>query len=213
MADAAIQGKKRGRKPANEEPANKKIALQRAAARAFRERKEKYVHDLEETVKSLSGVTEVNQQLRLQLEQLERENAALRQSLSFRSQSNLSNSDTSSPSPLITPQHTVLLHDTPTQPVNLPPISNFTFNMGISHQSIPLQYDTFVDLRPNLDINPTVFSPELIALLNAPLPVEPTPSQIIRPHFERLRVGFFSLRCLANDGAIVDELFDRLLVS
>ncbi|ORY41658.1 hypothetical protein BCR33DRAFT_337367 [Rhizoclosmatium globosum] len=83
--------------------------------------------------------------------------------------------------------------------------------MGISHQSIPLQYDTFVDLRPNLDINPTVFSPELIALLNAPLPVEPTPSQIIRPHIERLRVGFFSLRCLANDGAIVAELFDRLL--
>jgi hypothetical protein len=44
---------KAGRKPSNLEPTNKRTAQNRAAQRAFRERKEQYVKDLEERVKLL----------------------------------------------------------------------------------------------------------------------------------------------------------------
>ncbi|KAJ1557732.1 hypothetical protein HK405_015302, partial [Cladochytrium tenue] len=53
--EAAATRKKPGRKPAMQEPANKRTAQNRAAQRAFRERKEQYVRDLEIRVKSLES--------------------------------------------------------------------------------------------------------------------------------------------------------------
>ncbi|KAI8809005.1 hypothetical protein BJ742DRAFT_246223 [Cladochytrium replicatum] len=47
--------KKPGRKPATTEPTNKRTAQNRAAQRAFRERKERYVKDLEARVKELEA--------------------------------------------------------------------------------------------------------------------------------------------------------------
>ncbi|KAI9361238.1 hypothetical protein DFJ73DRAFT_814514 [Zopfochytrium polystomum] len=47
--------KKPGRKPAMQEPANKRTAQNRAAQRAFRERKEQYVRDLEMRVEALES--------------------------------------------------------------------------------------------------------------------------------------------------------------
>ncbi|KAI9349669.1 hypothetical protein BDR26DRAFT_915363 [Obelidium mucronatum] len=71
--------KKKGRKPTDSAPANKKIALQREAAKKFRERKERYVTELEETVKSLRAEAAESAELRRQLDELRKENEALRQ--------------------------------------------------------------------------------------------------------------------------------------
>ncbi|ORY41659.1 hypothetical protein BCR33DRAFT_852162 [Rhizoclosmatium globosum] len=71
--------KRRGRKPVNNEPANKKIAMQRASAKAFRERREKYVENLESTVKHLQQVQRDSEAIRIRLEQLQRENELLKQ--------------------------------------------------------------------------------------------------------------------------------------
>ncbi|KAJ3009844.1 hypothetical protein HKX48_007728 [Thoreauomyces humboldtii] len=79
--------KKPGRKPATTEPANKRTAQNRAAQRAFRERKERYVKELEDRLaqmedaqtKSEGGeLIGENSRLRQKIAELENENKALR---------------------------------------------------------------------------------------------------------------------------------------
>ncbi|KAJ1550671.1 hypothetical protein HK096_005652, partial [Nowakowskiella sp. JEL0078] len=83
--------KKPGRKPSNIEPTNKRTAQNRAAQRAFRERRERYVKDLEIRVQQLesisSGVesTETslnllreNLQLKQKIQELETHNSSLK---------------------------------------------------------------------------------------------------------------------------------------
>ncbi|KAJ2989659.1 hypothetical protein NUW58_g3358 [Xylaria curta] len=66
--------KKPGRKPLTNEPSSKRKAQNRAAQRAFRERKEKHLKDLETKVEELekasSATNDENSQLRTQIEKL-----------------------------------------------------------------------------------------------------------------------------------------------
>ncbi|KAJ3092938.1 aspartate--tRNA ligase dps1 [Quaeritorhiza haematococci] len=90
---AAPKKNKPGRKPATTEPANKRTAQNRAAQRAFRERKEKYLRDLENRVKELEqahkssgtkALVDENVRLKRKIQELESENAVLREmSFSF----------------------------------------------------------------------------------------------------------------------------------
>ncbi|CAG8471067.1 5867_t:CDS:2 [Ambispora gerdemannii] len=78
------QKKKPGRKPLTNTPSSKRKAQNRAAQRAFRERKERYVKELETKIKSLESqsakTTHENAQLKSLVEQLQTENYFLKQS-------------------------------------------------------------------------------------------------------------------------------------
>ncbi|ORY41657.1 hypothetical protein BCR33DRAFT_337372 [Rhizoclosmatium globosum] len=50
-------GSKRGRKPTNSIPPNQKIALQREAARRHKERRERYITELEKTASMLTAAS------------------------------------------------------------------------------------------------------------------------------------------------------------
>ncbi|KAJ3191749.1 DNA-binding transcription factor yap1 [Irineochytrium annulatum] len=97
-AEAAGQKKKPGRKLAQTEPTNKRTAQNRAAQRAFRERKERYVRDLEARVEELENaskggaasapaapskdmmeVEHENKKLKQRVSELESENSILRE--------------------------------------------------------------------------------------------------------------------------------------
>ncbi|KAK3822853.1 MAG: hypothetical protein J3Q66DRAFT_330276 [Benniella sp.] len=81
--------KKAGRKPLTTEPTNKRKAQNRAAQRAFRERKEKYVKSLEDRIKELedmqqpnnadSMLAEENRNLKVLVQRLESENYHLKE--------------------------------------------------------------------------------------------------------------------------------------
>ncbi|KAF9356911.1 DNA-binding transcription factor yap1 [Mortierella sp. AD094] len=80
--------KKAGRKPLTTEPTNKRKAQNRAAQRAFRDRKERYVKSLEERIKELeelnpgktdSKLAEENMNLKVLVQKLETENYFLKE--------------------------------------------------------------------------------------------------------------------------------------
>ncbi|KAG0246735.1 DNA-binding transcription factor yap1 [Mortierella sp. GBA43] len=81
--------KKAGRKPLTTEPTNKRKAQNRAAQRAFRERKEKYVKSLEDRIKELeeqqqpaksdAKLAEENMNLKVLVQRLETENYSLKE--------------------------------------------------------------------------------------------------------------------------------------
>ncbi|KAJ3396104.1 DNA-binding transcription factor yap1 [Lobulomyces angularis] len=85
--------KKPGRKPTQIDPSNKRTAQNRAAQRAFRERKEKYLSDLETKVRELEEANKLskgestlkliqeNKQLKETIENLRTENSMLKVSL------------------------------------------------------------------------------------------------------------------------------------
>ncbi|KAJ1922339.1 DNA-binding transcription factor yap1 [Mycoemilia scoparia] len=74
--------KKPGRKPLTTEATSKRTAQNRAAQRAFRERRQKYITELEEQVKAISDQQELtnreNKQLRALIQKLQHENSKLR---------------------------------------------------------------------------------------------------------------------------------------
>ncbi|CAG7953321.1 unnamed protein product [Penicillium olsonii] len=81
------EAKKPGRKPLTSEPTTKRKAQNRAAQRAFRERKEKHLKDLEDTVESLQQRSDTADQenglLRAQVERLQVELREYRKRLSW----------------------------------------------------------------------------------------------------------------------------------
>lgn len=81
------EAKKPGRKPLTSEPTTKRKAQNRAAQRAFRERKEKHLKDLEDTVESLQKSSDTANQenglLRAQVERLQVELREYRKRLSW----------------------------------------------------------------------------------------------------------------------------------
>ncbi|KAI0477383.1 PAP1-domain-containing protein [Xylariaceae sp. FL0804] len=89
--------KKPGRKPLTNEPSSKRKAQNRAAQRAFRERKEKHLKDLETKVEELekasAATTSENSQLRAQVENMSAELAQYKKKLTL-----LNSSNTRSPS-------------------------------------------------------------------------------------------------------------------
>ncbi|CAG8501185.1 3334_t:CDS:2 [Paraglomus brasilianum] len=78
------QKKKPGRKPLTNTPSSKRKAQNRAAQRAFRERKERYVKELENKIKALESQSaksvQENEKLKALVEQLREENSLLKQS-------------------------------------------------------------------------------------------------------------------------------------
>ncbi|KAJ5973112.1 bZIP transcription factor bZIP-1 [Penicillium vulpinum] len=81
------EAKKPGRKPLTSEPTTKRKAQNRAAQRAFRERKEKHLKDLEDSVEKLQKTSEMTNQenglLRAQVERLQVELREYRKRLSW----------------------------------------------------------------------------------------------------------------------------------
>ncbi|KAJ5784137.1 transcriptional regulator family: bZIP [Penicillium psychrosexuale] len=81
------EAKKPGRKPLTSEPTTKRKAQNRAAQRAFRERKEKHLKDLEESVEKLQRTSKMANQenglLRAQVERLQVELREYRKRLSW----------------------------------------------------------------------------------------------------------------------------------
>jgi AP-1-like factor len=81
------EAKKPGRKPLTSEPTTKRKAQNRAAQRAFRERKEKHLKDLEDTVETLQKNSDMANQenglLRAQVERLQVELREYRKRLSW----------------------------------------------------------------------------------------------------------------------------------
>ncbi|CAG8544896.1 15368_t:CDS:10 [Acaulospora colombiana] len=77
------QKKKPGRKPLTNTPSSKRKAQNRAAQRAFRERKERYVKELESKIEELESLSaksvQENQQLKKLVEKLQDENFLLKQ--------------------------------------------------------------------------------------------------------------------------------------
>ncbi|KAJ5554749.1 bZIP transcription factor bZIP-1 [Penicillium sp. DV-2018c] len=86
------EAKKPGRKPLTSEPTTKRKAQNRAAQRAFRERKEKHLKDLEDSVERLRKTSEMANQenglLRAQVERLQVELREYRKRLSWMSSGN-----------------------------------------------------------------------------------------------------------------------------
>ncbi|KAF9168195.1 DNA-binding transcription factor yap1 [Actinomortierella ambigua] len=92
-SDSKPAPKKAGRKPLTTEPTNKRKAQNRAAQRAFRERKERYVKSLEDRIKELEEthatktskeLEEENMSLKVLVQKLETENYFLKeQSFTF----------------------------------------------------------------------------------------------------------------------------------
>ncbi|KAJ5505158.1 bZIP transcription factor bZIP-1 [Penicillium fimorum] len=81
------EAKKPGRKPLTSEPTTKRKAQNRAAQRAFRERKEKHLKDLEDSVEKLQKASDMTNQenglLRAQVERLQVELREYRKRLSW----------------------------------------------------------------------------------------------------------------------------------
>ncbi|RMZ91545.1 hypothetical protein DV736_g1202, partial [Chaetothyriales sp. CBS 134916] len=90
-------GKKPGRKPLTSEPTSKRKAQNRAAQRAFRERKERHLRDLETKVEDLEKVSEAtsheNGLLRAHVERLQVELKEYRKRLSWMSSGGTSRSN------------------------------------------------------------------------------------------------------------------------
>ncbi|CAH1757294.1 10636_t:CDS:2 [Entrophospora sp. SA101] len=84
LLNEPLKKKKAGRKPLTTTPNSKRKAQNRAAQRAFRERKERYVQELEDKIKELESVSaksnHENEQLKSLVQQLQAENFILKQS-------------------------------------------------------------------------------------------------------------------------------------
>lgn len=97
--------KKPGRKPLTSEPTSKRKAQNRAAQRAFRERKEKHLKDLETKVEELEKASEAanheNTLLRAQVERMNTELAQYKQRMALAVQNKTIQRDTSAFNPAV----------------------------------------------------------------------------------------------------------------
>ncbi|KAJ3021930.1 UNVERIFIED_CONTAM: hypothetical protein HDU68_009399 [Siphonaria sp. JEL0065] len=153
-----------GRKPEASEPATKRIAQVRMNAKAYRERKQKYVADLEATVASLSKGTEEADVLRARVAQLEAENNNLRQ-MQFG------------------------FFDVSPVQAGLPSDPMGELFMSQQNQQLPLQFDTFLGTHSDLDLDFLLGNTPtgLETLLKTPLPVAPSSDDVIQPLFSGIK--------------------------
>ncbi|KAJ3293991.1 hypothetical protein HDU79_011664 [Rhizoclosmatium sp. JEL0117] len=174
--------KRRGRKPVNNEPANKKIAMQRASAKAFRERREKYVENLESTVKHLQQVQRDSEAIRIRLEQLQRENELLKQ-VSFAYNSSMAIAFGIAPSEL------------PNQP------QASTAYQIPANTAPQLRYKSYADTH-QIVVTPTS---ELDQLFSTPLPLVPEDHEFIDPHTAFVKRSLKSVVSLVFSESLVNE--------
>ncbi|KAJ3125708.1 hypothetical protein HK100_010646 [Physocladia obscura] len=243
--------KRKGRKPSNTQPANAKIAAQRQAARAYRERKERYVAELEAIARkylhplpdispssmpfvalasNAADQTQENLQLRQRVQELEQENQALREN-----QRNLvqrySIINNALPSPNIFAFGLQTEPGLPRQIPQLPFSTDFLFQqttLDNNDQQHPFMFQSttipstlgfetflnthataneheFVTERGNLDLE---FDEELMRLLNSPLAIEPTPQEIINPHFTGIKATLLMIPSLNKMPEWIHEIIE-----
>ncbi|KAJ3113882.1 hypothetical protein HK100_001864, partial [Physocladia obscura] len=230
--------KRRGRKATNTEPASKRIAQVRSAARAYRDRKEKYavnekqnhryVTDLEATVRQLQSEQKVDAvELTRQIEALEAENARLRQmAFSFDPIQTLQiphNNDAitaqQQPQQLAVPLLTPFYSNMPTTANNpraaLAPVTNIP-DLDDIFSSIafkPIQFDTFRQTHAStVDFTQVQAIPaDLDVLLNMPLPKPPSFEDVIKPHFQTVSRCLKSIPSLIFDFQIINDLCDAYI--
>ncbi|KAI8844579.1 hypothetical protein BJ741DRAFT_588815 [Chytriomyces cf. hyalinus JEL632] len=168
--------KRAGRKPATNEAPTKRIAQLRANTKAFRERKEKYVKDLEAAVAAFreGGADEETKLLRKRVSELEQENEKLRSQAQFTFGLGL---DLAAATPIDTLQQPILSNwalpgsNAPTAPLSFhtPLATTSPASSGIASISpqlfsidslflpaehmITLQYDTFADTHRDLNLD------------------------------------------------------------
>ncbi|ORY41663.1 hypothetical protein BCR33DRAFT_786894 [Rhizoclosmatium globosum] len=183
-----------GRKQTDEEPATKRIAQVRVNARAYRERKQKYLQELEATVESLKAGTAEANALRDRVAQLEAENQQLRQA-------QFGLFDLTS-APLVAAP---LLGMGEMSPINVDPLLQLTPDL------LPgMQFDTFTGMHPDWDLEQLLGgNDDLRALLNTcntPLPVAPSCEQVIQPLFSGVMTKMKAIPSLKDKPELVDEL-------
>ncbi|KAJ3069723.1 hypothetical protein HDU99_002851, partial [Rhizoclosmatium hyalinum] len=203
---------KRGRKAVNTEPASKRIAQVRSAARAYRERKEKYVADLEATLKQLqSGSSQVDA-LHQRVQQLEGENALLKQ-MAFTFTAPV-------PAPVPATLPAAVSQLSVAQEISPPGTSLFSWSDLDMDQTLtqalfsdssppPVAMDTFLETHKDWNIGQSVFSldSELEALLNTPLPVVPACEKVVEGYLSKMRRTIKAIPSLVNECALIEELF------
>ncbi|KAJ3097060.1 hypothetical protein HK100_005437, partial [Physocladia obscura] len=212
--------KKRGRKPANTEPATKRIAQVRSAARAYRERKEKYVADLEATVKQLQGERQGDSsELTRRVQQLEAENSRLRLMAVAFDPSHLSSQMQQPVPPYQSPvfqhhqnqQHLYQQqqqYDQASSHLTTPPagpVANNDIDFFSSISFRPLPSNSFKQTHGEMDYSNIRMS-DLDALLDIPLPEPPSPEDVIEPHFDKVKEYLKNVPSLVDNANLVDDL-------
>ncbi|KAJ3345968.1 hypothetical protein HDU83_003535 [Entophlyctis luteolus] len=202
--------KRRGRKAVNAEPATKRIAQVRSAARAYRERKEKYVADLETTVKQLQSASNVSEMTQ-RLQHLEAENSVLRQmAFSFAPLQNFQQPPSNDISPRILASQ---LYGSLAQMA--PPSSSSSDSpdesAGLLDDNLfspPLSFPmaSFKQTHSNMDYS--LVQPELASLLDAPLVDPPQAKDLIVQMFASSKEKLKAIPSLILEGELIDELFD-----
>jgi len=196
---------KRGRKPANTEPATKRIAQVRSAARAYRERKEKYVADLEATVMQLQRSGQCDE-LRQRINQLELENSVLKvTALQIFS---------TTPTPISTPVSNVLSPQGRSSSTSSVSYRRESDSDQMLSQALfseialpPVMTETFNNIY-DLNFDPSLqLDPELEALLNSPLPKAPMDRAVVEAYLAKAKDTMLAIPSLANDSFLINELF------
>ncbi|KAJ3378847.1 hypothetical protein HDU84_007242 [Entophlyctis sp. JEL0112] len=202
--------KRRGRKAVNAEPATKRIAQVRSAARAYRERKEnptRYVADLETTVKQLQSAGNVSEMTE-RLRHLEAENSVLRQmAFAFAPLQNFQQPSPISPLAFPSQTHGSSVHIAPSSLSSDSPddttgsLEEYLFNAPLSFPAA-----SFKQTHSNIDYS--AVQPELASLLDAPLVDPPQGKDLIVSMFQPSKAKLKAIPSLILEGELIDELFD-----
>ncbi|KAJ3074229.1 hypothetical protein HDU98_011797 [Podochytrium sp. JEL0797] len=196
-------GKKRGRKAADTEPATKRIAQVRTAARAYRERKEAYVANLEATVRALQTGPQLQlTALSQRVQSLESENSLLKQ-MAF--------PFTSTPSllPISPPADTEIFAWS--NQLAIDPSETLTHALFANAPSPLVAMESF--RQSHMDNKDFLFDltldKDLEALLNAPLPIISAShdAEVVKSYLAKSKRTLLSIPALMNEKDLVDELF------
>ncbi|KAJ3008263.1 UNVERIFIED_CONTAM: hypothetical protein HDU68_003173 [Siphonaria sp. JEL0065] len=198
MSETETGKRKAGRKPTDSEPATKRIARAREVAQAYKQRKAAYVQSLESTIHTLSsqGSSPENQSLKLKIQQLEAENAFLKQF---------------APQPMITQSNYL--------PVLSLEDESFSGFLDQFADAFPptIHFDTFksthVELLQTFDPQFTLLSNvelarELEALVDSELAIAPTAFEVIAPFFVRIKREFEAIPALKQEPELLSGLLE-----
>ncbi|KAJ3132921.1 hypothetical protein HK100_004862 [Physocladia obscura] len=190
---------------ATDEPVSKKIQQQRATLRAYRERKKRYVKDLEETVADLSRETQVGESLKLHVKHLEAENVILRQLAAPFDMDQTTTNILHLSTPKTNQPRTITAQELLESAEPAP-----TTNLFVRSDFIPsTHYDTFAETHTQWDLESVLrIDPSRGSLSKLVTP--PTDENLITSNFEETRDALYAIPSLSNESQLVDELIDLL---
>ncbi|KAJ3074230.1 hypothetical protein HDU98_011798 [Podochytrium sp. JEL0797] len=199
---------KRGRKAADTEPATKRIAQVRTAARAYRERKEAHVANLEATVKAFQNGTQPEMNaLSQRVKELELENSLLKQ-MAFALVPAMPISPPAIPfANHITPSATEDLFAWSNQ-LALDQASTLTDALFSNVPTPLVRMESFRQSHSGIPVDPTLDA-DLEALLNAPLPTISLAhdTEVVKGYLAKAKNAILSITAVSKEQALVDELF------